>query len=151
MYITCTPGLRCPGQQQTFFLLPSPLGTRPKIQSNDVSKAILGGFGCTQLGSRRFHFEELWFYHSICSCQLPNNHLLVVDPRSGGFLGAKERLGPVAEGMHYGHPDFLDGFWASNRGSLSKASPAINLSEETAGDWIGDPQPPLNGVIMVGN
>lgn len=61
-----------------------------------------------------------------------NNHLLVVDPRSGGFLGAKERLGPVAEGMHYGHPDFLDGFWASNRGSLSKASPAINLSEETA-------------------
>ena len=32
--------------------------------------------------------------------------------------------------MHYGHPDFLDGFWASNRGSLSKASPAINLSEE---------------------
>mmetsp|Transcript_61949 Transcript_61949/g.191995 ORF Transcript_61949/g.191995 Transcript_61949/m.191995 type:complete len:1242 (+) Transcript_61949:535-4260(+) len=32
--------------------------------------------------------------------------------------------------MHYGHPDFLDGFWASNRGSLSKASPAINLSED---------------------
>ncbi|CAK8997190.1 unnamed protein product [Durusdinium trenchii] len=32
--------------------------------------------------------------------------------------------------MHYGHPDFLDGFWASNRGSLSKASPTINLSED---------------------
>jgi len=32
--------------------------------------------------------------------------------------------------MHYGHPDFLDGYWASNRGSLSKASPAINLSED---------------------
>uniref|UniRef100_A0A7S4PXL8 Glycosyl transferase 48 domain-containing protein n=1 Tax=Alexandrium monilatum TaxID=311494 RepID=A0A7S4PXL8_9DINO len=32
--------------------------------------------------------------------------------------------------MHYGHPDFLDGFWASNRGSLSKASPSINLSED---------------------
>jgi len=32
--------------------------------------------------------------------------------------------------MHYGHPDFIDGFWASNRGSLSKASPAINLSED---------------------
>ena len=94
MYITCTPGLRCPGQQQTFFLLPSPLGTRPKIQSNDVSKAILGGFGCTQLGSRRFHFEELWFYHSICSCQLPNNHLLVVDPRSGGFFGGQREIGP---------------------------------------------------------
>jgi len=32
--------------------------------------------------------------------------------------------------MHYGHPDFIDAFWASNRGSLSKASPAINLSED---------------------
>jgi len=32
--------------------------------------------------------------------------------------------------MHYGHPDFIDGFWACNRGSLSKASPAINLSED---------------------
>jgi len=32
--------------------------------------------------------------------------------------------------MHYGHPDFIDGFWASNRGSLSKASPMINLSED---------------------
>jgi hypothetical protein len=32
--------------------------------------------------------------------------------------------------MHYGHPDFMDGFWASNRGSVSKASPHINLSED---------------------
>lgn len=32
--------------------------------------------------------------------------------------------------MHYGHPDFFDGFWASNRGSVSKASPTINLSED---------------------
>jgi hypothetical protein len=32
--------------------------------------------------------------------------------------------------MHYGHPDFIDAFWASNRGSVSKASPAINLSED---------------------
>jgi len=32
--------------------------------------------------------------------------------------------------MHYGHPDFIDAFWASNRGSLSKASPSINLSED---------------------
>eukprot|EP00913_Durusdinium_trenchii_P025537 g23968.t1 len=32
--------------------------------------------------------------------------------------------------MHYGHPDFLDGFWASNRGSMSKASPVLNLSED---------------------
>lgn len=32
--------------------------------------------------------------------------------------------------MHYGHPDFIDGFWASNRGSLSKASAGINLSED---------------------
>ena len=32
--------------------------------------------------------------------------------------------------MHYGHPDFMDGFWAANRGSVSKASPHINLSED---------------------
>eukprot|EP00931_Biecheleriopsis_adriatica_P082852 TRINITY_DN5633_c0_g1_i2.p1 TRINITY_DN5633_c0_g1~~TRINITY_DN5633_c0_g1_i2.p1 ORF type:complete len:2844 (+),score=463.56 TRINITY_DN5633_c0_g1_i2:55-8586(+) len=31
--------------------------------------------------------------------------------------------------MHYGHPDFVDAFWAANRGSVSKASP-INLSED---------------------
>ena len=32
--------------------------------------------------------------------------------------------------MHYGHPDFLDGFWARNRGGMSKCSPAVNLSED---------------------
>eukprot|EP00411_Alexandrium_monilatum_P072463 CAMPEP_0175565768 /NCGR_PEP_ID=MMETSP0096-20121207/39613_1 /TAXON_ID=311494 /ORGANISM="Alexandrium monilatum, Strain CCMP3105" /LENGTH=561 /DNA_ID=CAMNT_0016869063 /DNA_START=81 /DNA_END=1763 /DNA_ORIENTATION=+ len=32
--------------------------------------------------------------------------------------------------MHYGHPDFLDGFWARNRGGMSKASPVVNLSED---------------------
>ncbi|CAJ1449626.1 unnamed protein product, partial [Effrenium voratum] len=32
--------------------------------------------------------------------------------------------------MHYGHPDFFDAFWASNRGSMSKASPILNLSED---------------------
>jgi hypothetical protein len=32
--------------------------------------------------------------------------------------------------MHYGHPDFLDAFWARNRGGMSKCSPVINLSED---------------------
>jgi len=32
--------------------------------------------------------------------------------------------------MHYGHPDFLDAFWASNRGGMSKSSAIINLSED---------------------
>jgi len=32
--------------------------------------------------------------------------------------------------MHYGHPDFFDALWASNRGSLSKASTVINVSED---------------------
>lgn len=32
--------------------------------------------------------------------------------------------------MHYGHPDFLDAFWARNRGGMSKASPIVNLSED---------------------
>lgn len=41
--------------------------------------------------------------------------------RSLDFLGVR---------MHYGHPDFMDGFWASNRGSTSKASPSLNVSED---------------------
>jgi len=32
--------------------------------------------------------------------------------------------------MHYGHPDFLDAFWARNRGGMSKSSPVVNLSED---------------------
>jgi len=32
--------------------------------------------------------------------------------------------------MHYGHPDFLDGFWARNRGGMSKSSAVVNLSED---------------------
>jgi hypothetical protein len=39
-------------------------------------------------------------------------------------------LGFLNVRMHYGHPDFMDCFWASNRGSVSKASPHINLSED---------------------
>jgi hypothetical protein len=32
--------------------------------------------------------------------------------------------------MHYGHPDFIDSYYARTRGSVSKASPHINLSED---------------------
>ena len=32
--------------------------------------------------------------------------------------------------MHYGHPDFVDLFWAWSRGGMSKATPHINLSED---------------------
>jgi len=32
--------------------------------------------------------------------------------------------------MHYGHPDFVDGFWARNRGGMSKSSAVVNLSED---------------------
>merc|ERR1712137_586078 len=39
-------------------------------------------------------------------------------------------LGFLNVRMHYGHPDFMDCFWACNRGSVSKASPHINLSED---------------------
>lgn len=67
---------------------------RPKFQSNDVSKAILGGFGCTQLGSRRFHFEELWFYHSICSCQLQITISWSLIPDRVDFSGGQREIGP---------------------------------------------------------
>merc|ERR1719323_2195346 len=36
----------------------------------------------------------------------------------------------MAMRMHYGHPDFLDGFWARDRGGMSKSSPVVNLSED---------------------
>jgi hypothetical protein len=39
-------------------------------------------------------------------------------------------LGFLNVRMHYGHPDFMDCFWANGRGSVSKASPHINLSED---------------------
>lgn len=39
-------------------------------------------------------------------------------------------LAGLGNRMHYGHPDFFDAFWAMNRGSVSKASPVINLSED---------------------
>lgn len=32
--------------------------------------------------------------------------------------------------MHYGHPDFLDGFWVRTRGGVSKASHLVNTSED---------------------
>ncbi len=32
--------------------------------------------------------------------------------------------------MHYGHPDFLDGFWARTRGGVSKASHLVNTNED---------------------
>lgn len=37
---------------------------------------------------------------------------------------------PLNVRMHYGHPDFFDAFWVLNRGSLSKASAKLNLSED---------------------
>ncbi|KAK3260540.1 hypothetical protein CYMTET_30506, partial [Cymbomonas tetramitiformis] len=39
-------------------------------------------------------------------------------------------LGDLDVRMHYGHPDFFDAFWALNRGSVSKASPILNVSED---------------------
>jgi len=39
-------------------------------------------------------------------------------------------LSGMATRMHYGHPDFLDGYWARNRGGMSKCSPVVNLSED---------------------
>lgn len=39
-------------------------------------------------------------------------------------------LSGMATRMHYGHPDFVDGFWARNRGGMSKCSPVVNLSED---------------------
>eukprot|EP00854_Cymbomonas_tetramitiformis_P002471 gene2471-3210_t len=39
-------------------------------------------------------------------------------------------LGELNVRMHYGHPDFFDGMWSLNRGSVSKASAIINMSED---------------------
>mmetsp|Transcript_57963 Transcript_57963/g.180146 ORF Transcript_57963/g.180146 Transcript_57963/m.180146 type:complete len:1155 (+) Transcript_57963:268-3732(+) len=39
-------------------------------------------------------------------------------------------LSGIGTRMHYGHPDFVDCFWARNRGGMSKSSPVVNLSED---------------------
>eukprot|EP00929_Paragymnodinium_shiwhaense_P027605 TRINITY_DN16173_c0_g2_i8.p1 TRINITY_DN16173_c0_g2~~TRINITY_DN16173_c0_g2_i8.p1 ORF type:complete len:2302 (+),score=424.77 TRINITY_DN16173_c0_g2_i8:85-6990(+) len=72
------------------------------------------------LGFREFIFTE---YHGTVGS------IMASAEWSFGTI-CQRFLAGVRMRMHYGHPDFLDGFWASNRGSLSKASPAINLSED---------------------
>jgi len=47
-----------------------------------------------------------------------------------GTLFQRVLTDPLDVRMHYGHPDFFDAFWVLNRGSLSKGSPNINLSED---------------------
>lgn len=47
-----------------------------------------------------------------------------------GTLFQRVLSNPLNVRMHYGHPDFFDAFWVLNRGTLSKASPNLNLSED---------------------
>jgi len=47
-----------------------------------------------------------------------------------GTLFQRVLTDPLDVRMHYGHPDFFDAFWVLSRGTLSKASPNINLSED---------------------
>lgn len=47
-----------------------------------------------------------------------------------GTLFQRVLSDPLNVRMHYGHPDFFDAFWVINRGTLSKASPRLNLSED---------------------
>ena len=37
---------------------------------------------------------------------------------------------PLRIRMHYGHPDFFDGYWVRTRGGTSKASPKVNTNED---------------------
>ena len=59
--------------------------------------------------------------HSTFTCHYAEWTFGTIFQRTLDYLGVR---------MHYGHPDFMDGFWASNRGSTSKASPSLNVSED---------------------
>ena len=37
---------------------------------------------------------------------------------------------PLRVRCHYGHPDFMDGFWSRTRGGTSKASKLVNTNED---------------------
>ena len=37
---------------------------------------------------------------------------------------------PLRVRAHYGHPDFIDGYWVKNRGGPSKATPIVNTNED---------------------
>ncbi|KAF5474410.1 hypothetical protein F2P56_006311 [Juglans regia] len=45
-------------------------------------------------------------------------------------LGQRVLANPLKVRMHYGHPDVFDRFWFLTRGGISKASRAINISED---------------------
>jgi len=47
-----------------------------------------------------------------------------------GTIYQRFMTGALGMRMHYGHPDFVDSFWAQNRGSMSKASTQVNLNED---------------------
>jgi len=59
--------------------------------------------------------------HSTLTCHYAEWTFGTIFQRTLDYLGVR---------MHYGHPDFMDAFWASNRGSTSKASPSLNVSED---------------------
>mgnify|MGYP001058652049 FL=1 len=48
------------------------------------------------------------------------------------FVTIHQRLlaDPLAVRAHYGHPDFVDGYWTRTRGCQSKASEKINVNED---------------------
>ncbi|KAJ4836810.1 hypothetical protein Tsubulata_035623, partial [Turnera subulata] len=48
------------------------------------------------------------------------------------FVALQQRVmaNPLKIRMHYGHPDVFDRFWFLSRGGISKASKAINISED---------------------
>eukprot|EP00927_Polykrikos_kofoidii_P042280 TRINITY_DN36151_c0_g2_i1.p1 TRINITY_DN36151_c0_g2~~TRINITY_DN36151_c0_g2_i1.p1 ORF type:complete len:1313 (+),score=150.57 TRINITY_DN36151_c0_g2_i1:470-3940(+) len=75
---------------------------------------------CRYIGFREFIFTGR--EGSVGECHAAAEFTFgTIYQRFLSFLGAR---------MHYGHPDFLDAFWARNRGGMSKCSPTVNLSED---------------------
>ena len=63
--------------------------------------------------------------HECTTGALPARDTFEVSKGQGTADAESVRVPPVLR-----HPDFFDAFWASNRGSVSKASPILNLSED---------------------
>ncbi|CAE7226863.1 CALS12 [Symbiodinium pilosum] len=105
-----------------------------KNPSGDVLAGCDPGIGCTyptkKLVITQFGFAaEAPMYGSVNEVVDPGLQQQLTGSSSVGLEGASS-VSPVMEMLVARHPDFFDAFWASNRGSVSKASPILNLSED---------------------
>lgn len=93
MYITCTPGLRCPGQQQTFFLLPSHRERVRKSKAMTFPRRFLAGLGARSLDQEDFILKNYDFttQFAVVSFKQPSPGRW---SQIGWIFGGQREIGP---------------------------------------------------------